>query len=48
MNQCGGCRVCRWESYNVEQVVLEWTGFGRGIVSGRAAEILQVSSSEFV
>ena len=33
MNQCGRCRVCGWKSYNVEQLVLEWTGFGGGIAS---------------
>ena len=39
-------RVCGWESYNVEQLVLEWTGFGGGVASARGnrrAEILHVS-----
>ena len=39
-------RVCGWESYNVEQLELEWTGFGGGVASARGnrrAEILHVS-----
>ena len=40
-------RVCGWESYNVEHLVLEWTGFGGGGVASargnRRTEILHVS-----
>ena len=44
MNQCGGCE--EFEGGRAVVVVLEWTGFGGGVVSARGnrrAEILHVS-----